>query len=104
MCIMLHPRLINIMKRELEVQNLQLSPYCVQQLEQVIGQGVKRMQSSKAIDHAGHVMQAERNLKTLVQHFGAWARDEGTFPQLTNAGFDTALAVCPTLWPYRTSG
>jgi hypothetical protein len=100
---MLQPRLISIMQRELKSRNLELSPYCVQQIEQLIGQGVQRMRVNNAIDHAGHVMQAERNLRALIKYFSDYSRNRGTFPNLSQADFDAALLSCPTIWPYCSS-
>ena len=91
------------MQRELRAQNLQLSPYCTQQLESLVSQGVQRMIIQKSADHPGHVMQAERNLKFLIRYFSECAERLGTFPALNNTDFDTALNACPTFWPYRTS-
>jgi len=104
MSAMLQSRLIGIMQRELESQNLQFSVYCTQQIEQLLAQGVKRMRVSKADNHAGHVMHAEQNLRSLFKYFGDHSRAAGTFPKLTNSRFDAALNACPTFWPYCSSG
>ena len=66
MSAMLQSRLVGIMQRELENQNLQLTPYCTQQLEQLVNNGLKRMRMSKTIDHPGYIMQAERNLRVRI--------------------------------------
>jgi len=91
------------MQRELRAQELQLSPYCTQQIEQLISQGVQRMVVQKSNDHPGHVMSAERNLKFLVKYLADCSQKLGTFPRLSNIDFDTALNNAPTYWPYRTS-
>jgi len=101
---MIRSRLLNIMQNELGSQKLQLSPYCTQQIEQLVSNGIKRMHYSKAIDNAGHVMQAERNLKALVQYFSDYSRKAGTYPNLQDTDFDAALVACPTLWPFCSSG
>lgn len=101
---MLKPRLLNIIHRELRAQNLELSPSCTQQIEQLVNNGVQRMRLNKADEHAGHIMQAEQNLRALIRYFCEYAREAGTFPKLNDANFDTALSRCPTLWPFLTSG
>ena len=104
MWAMLQSRLAGIMQRELETQSLQLSDYCTQQIQQLIGNGVNRMRTSKVLDHAGHVMQAERNLRSLVKYFSDYSRTAGSYPHLSTSQFDAALSSCPTLWPYCSSG
>lgn len=104
MCAMLQSRLIGIMQRELESQNLQLSIYCTQQIEQMVSNGVQRMRTSKVIDHSGHIMQAERNLRALVNYLGEFSKSAGTYPSLTNSSFDAAMSNCPNFWPYCSSG
>jgi hypothetical protein len=101
---MLKPRLLNLIHRELRAQNLQVSPSCTQQIEQLVNNGVQRMRLDKADQHAGHVMQAELNLKALIRYLGEYARDEGSFPKLNDASFDAALSRCPTFWPFLSSG
>ena len=91
------------MRRELQSQNLELTPDCTNQIEQLVRVGVQRMQINNAQNHAGHVIQAERNLKSLVRHFCDYARDVGSFPRLSNSDFQRALTTCPTIWPYRSS-
>jgi len=100
---MLQTRLLNIMMRELQTRGLQLSPYCTQQIEQLVGHGVQRMRTGNVIDHAGHVMHAERNLRSLVKYFYDYSREVGTFPNLNNSDFDPALLACPSYWPYCIS-
>ena len=92
------------MQRELDTQGLQLSPYCIQQLELLVTRGIERMRNNKVLDHAGHILNAERNLKSLVKYIGGYSREEGTFPKLTNTGFDAAILASPTFWPYSISG
>lgn len=101
---MLQSRLIGIMQRELESQNLQLSIYCTQQIEQMVSYGVQRMRTSKVIDHSGHIMQAERNLRALVKYLGDCSQKAGTYPSLTSSSFDAAMSSCPNFWPYCSSG
>ena len=91
------------MQRELQSQSLQLSPGCAQQIEQLVGHGVQRMHINNAGSHAGHVLQAERNLKLLIRYFSDYSRNSGTFPMLNDSDFDAALLACPTFWPYCSS-
>jgi len=100
---MLQTRLLSIMRRELQTQNLQLSIDCTQQIEQLVRRGIDRMRTGRVLDHAGHVIQAERNVKLLIKYFCDFARDAGTFPRLSNADFQKALIACPTIWPYCSS-
>jgi len=97
---MLKPRLLIIMQRELDSEGLQLTPYCVQQIEQLVIHGVGRLQLNKADNHPSHVINAEHNLKALIQYLGNYSRNEGTFPNLDNAGFDAAMRNSPPFWPY----
>ena len=92
------------MQRELELQRLQLPVYCTQQMELMIANGVQRMRVNKALDHAGHVLQAERNLRALVKYLCDFSRKEGTFPTLTETSFDAAMGSCPTFWPFCSTG
>ena len=94
---MLQTKLLNIMKRELQSQNLQLSPDCLSRIEQMVRHGVQRMRINRATDHASHVIQAERNMRLLIRHFRDYARNLGTFPKLSNSDFSNALNACPTL-------
>jgi hypothetical protein len=103
MSAMLKARLLGIMQREVKSQNLQLSMYGMQRLELLVGQGIQRMRLNSAADHAGYAIQAERNLKQLIRHFGDYSRNLGTHPQLSDADFDAALVACPNVWPYRSS-
>lgn len=101
---MLQSRLIGIMQRELESQNLQLPIYCTQQIEKMVSYAVQRMRTHKVIDHAGHIMQAERNLKSLVTYLCDCSQRAGTWPSLSNSDFDAAMSNCPNFWPYCSSG
>lgn len=100
----LQSRLAVTMQRELDSQNLQLSPYCLQQIEILVGRGVERMRNSNATDNPGYVMNAERNLKSLVKYFADYSRNKGSYPRLTRSDFDHALRSSPTYWPYCSSG
>ena len=104
MFAMLQARLSNIMQNEVDAQGLRLSFYCTQQIEQVLFRGLARMRSAKALDHPGHVLQAERNLKALIKYLGTYARNIGSHPRLTNTDFDKAMNACPNYWPYTSSG
>lgn len=101
---MLQSRLLLVMQRELDSQGLQLSPYCVQQIEQLVSRGLERMRNNKAADHPSHQMNAERNLKALVKYFCNYSKEVGTFPQLTISDFDTAVRTSPAYWPYCSAG
>jgi hypothetical protein len=101
---MLTSRLLVIMQRELDSQNLQFSPYCIQQIEQLVTRGVERMRNNKAADDPGHILNAERNLRALIKYFQGYSEEAGTYPRLENADFDAALRTCPTYWLYSISG
>lgn len=104
MTAMLQSRLLSIVQRELDSQNLLLSPYGSQQIEVLITQGVERMRNNKVDEHPGRLMNAEQNLKSLVKYLRKYATDVGSYPQLSNADFDDAMRNCPTYWPYCASG
>ena len=97
-------KLKGIMQRELETSQLELTAYCLKQVEILIGRGVKRMKMNNTIDHAGYVLEAERNLATLIRYFDEYSKKLETFPKLGDTDFDAALRNCPTLWPFSTSG
>ncbi len=104
MSAMLQSRLVTIMQRELESQNLQLTPYCTQQLEVLLTRGVERMRNNRVADHPGRVLNAEHNLKSLVKYLCDYSRVAGSYPQLSHSDFDAAMRKVPTFWPYCTSG
>jgi len=64
---------------------------------------MQRMRTSKALENAGHTLQAERNLKFLIRYLCDYSRDVGTFPQLNDSDFNAALLASPTFWPYCSS-
>ncbi len=99
-----HLRLLGIVQRELDSRNLQLSPYCTQQIEQLVSHGIQRMRVNSATSNAAYSLRAEQNLRSLVKYFCDYSRDMETFPKLSNSHFDAALIACPTLWPYNSSG
>ena len=101
---MLQARLFSIMRRELDIQKLRLSPYCVNNMESVIRQGIARMRVIGADNHPGQALQAEQNLRALVGYLGKCSRDAGTFPALSENDYDSAMRNCPAYWPYSTSG
>jgi len=101
---MLQSRLASILQRELQHQKLQLSTYCTQQIEQLLGQGIQRMSLQKSADNPAHVMRAERNLKHFIKYLSDYSRELGSYPTLSNSDFDTALNSSPTFWPYRAGG
>jgi hypothetical protein len=100
---MLQTKLLKIMKRELQSQNLQLSSDCIAQIEKMVRYGIQRMRANHSMDNAGHVIQAERNMRFLVRYFCDYSRDMGTHPKLSNSDFNQALNACPTLWPFNSS-
>lgn len=97
-------RLNAVIRQELDQHQLQISSYCMKQLEGLVGNGIKRMTMSKVADHSGYQMQAERNLRSLIEYFVKHAKQVGSFPALSDGDFDSALRTCPTLWPFSTSG
>ena len=97
-------RLLSVMKRELESQNLQLSQYGEQQIEGLVSNGVQRMRFNSATDSASYNLRAEQNLRSLIRYLCDHARDLETFPKLSNSHFDAALIACPAFWPYSSSG
>lgn len=100
---MIRTRLTSILNQELQSQGLQLTPYCQQQFEQLLSNGVQRLSLVRPAPKPAHTMQAERNLKGLVKFFCDFAQDRGTFPRLENADFNAALSQCPPHWPFHAS-
>jgi hypothetical protein len=98
----LKARLLNVMKRELLAQELQLSPYCERQIRVLVNHGITRMRISKVLEKPSHIMRAEQNMKSLVRYFYKHSKEVGTFPILRDSAFNTALNNCPTLWPFRS--
>ena len=99
----LQRKLSSILQRELETQHVQISPYGLQQLEGMMSRGIQRMRNSHAENNPGRVLNAEQSLKMLVRYLADHARNEGTFPMLSDSNFDHALRDSPTFWPYTSS-
>lgn len=99
-----HARLLRILRSELDIQQIQLSPYCRQQIEQLIGYGVTRMRADKALETASFVMRAEGNLKALIGYLVKYSKKIGTYPVLGDADFDDAVRKSPAFWPFCMSG
>ncbi len=91
------------MQREVETCGVRLPPYALQQVETLVNQGLERMRRTKAVDHPGLVINAERNLRRLVRYLAEYAREAGSFPELEPRQFDAAMRSCPAFWPYSTS-
>ena len=92
------------MRRELDSWQLQLSPYCVKQIESMIANGIQRMRSNNTIERPAYVLEAERNLGALIRYFSEYAKKMNTFPELTDSAFDAAVRTSPTIWPFTASG
>ena len=101
---MLRVRLTSIMRREIEFRKLQLSPYCVAQLESLIRQGIVRMELIDAHKNPGHTMRAETNIKALIAYLVGCSKDAGTFPVLSESEYDAAMRSPPPLWPFCAAG
>ena len=101
MSVALKSRLLSIMKREMSSHDFRPTSYCEYQLEKIVGQGVERMRINNAVDQIGKVMQAEQNLRRLIDYFCNYSKDVGTYPTLDDDAFNSALITCPLLWPYR---
>ena len=101
MSFMLSAQLRRTMKKEISSLNFQLRPYCEHQIEAMIAQGVQRMRSSNCVDQIDKVSLAQQNMKKLVKYFCNVSQEMGTYPMLADTAFDSALASCPPLWPYR---
>ena len=101
---MLQNRLFSIMRREIIFRKLQLSPYCQKQIENLIRQGIVRMELMKADKNPGHTMKAEQNLRGLITYLVDCSKKAGTFPALSESEYDAAMRNPPALWPYCSSG
>ena len=101
MSVAFKSRLLSIMKREMSSHDFRPTSYCEYQLEKIVGQGVERMRINNAVDQIGKVMQAEQNLRRLIDYFCNYSKDVGTYPTLDDDAFNSALITCPLLWPYR---
>lgn len=99
-----HARLLRIMRSELDIQQLQLSPYGRQQIEQMIGYGITRMRMDKTYETASFAMRAEGNLKALIGYLAKYSRKIGTYPVLGDSDFDEAMRKSSTFWPFCMSG
>ena len=96
-------KLSSILQRELDSQMLQVSPYGLQQIEGLMSRAIQRMRNSKVDENPGRVLNAEQSLKMLVRYLADHARQQGTFPMLSDSNFDHALRESPTFWPYTSS-
>ena len=92
------------MQRELDARHLQLSSYCIQQIEQLVGRGVQRMRHSNAEGNTRYVLRGERNMRSLIKYLDDYARELGTHPHLDNNDFDAAMMNCPVFWPFSGTG
>ncbi len=101
MSVALRARLIGIMKRQMSSNDFHPTSYCEYQFEKLVGQGVERMRINNAVDQVSKVIQAESNLRHLIDYFCNYSKDVGTYPVLNDDAFDSALISCPPLWPYR---
>lgn len=101
MSVALRSRLLGIMKRHMSSLDFHPNSYCEYQIEKLVGHGVERMRINNAVDQIGKVIQAEQNLRKLVDYFCNYAKDVGTYPVLNDDAFDSALISCPPLWPFR---
>ena len=101
MSAVLKSRLLSIMKREMSSHDFHPNSYCEYQIEKIVGQGVQRMRINNAVDQVGKVIQAEQNLRRLIDYFCTYSKDVGTYPTLDDDAFNSALVACPLLWPYR---
>ncbi len=101
MSVALKSRLLRIMKIEMLSHDFQPTSYSTYQIEKMVGQGVERMRINNAVDQVGKVIQAEQNLRRLIDYFCTCSKDVGTYPTLDDNAFNSALIACPPLWPYR---
>ena len=79
---------------------LGLAPACDQMVENLIRNGVQRMQFSQALEQEDKIHLAERNLHRFIVYMRDKAMEFGTYPVLTEKAFEAAMkGVCP-VWPY----
>ena len=101
MSVALKARLLGIMKRHMSYLDFHPNTYCEYQFEKLVGQGVERMRINNAVDQVNKIIQAEQNVRHLINYFCDYSKQVGTFPVLNDDAFDSALISCPPLWPYR---
>lgn len=89
-----------IFETEMEDQELQLSPYSEQRVEHMVSIGVERMTMDNIIEKQEKVHLAEENIKRLIEYLSDQAKVYGSFPDLEDLAFDTAMAECYPLWPF----
>ncbi len=97
----LRSRFLSIMKREMSSRDFHPTSYSEYQFEKIVGQGVERMRTSNVVDNMGKVIQAEQNLRRLIDYFCNYSQEAGSYPTLDNEAFDSALRDCPPHWPFR---
>jgi hypothetical protein len=100
MTFAINSRLSSILETEIEDQKLHLSPYCEEQVERMISIGVQRMSIANVTGQSDKIFLAERNIKRLVEYLSNQAKSHGTYPEMEESTFDTAIAECFPLWPY----
>jgi len=93
-------RLSSILRTEIEDQELHLSPYCEERVENMISVGVERMSIAKVTEQNDKIYLAERNIKRLVEYISNQAKSYGTYPEIEESVFDIAISECYPLWPY----
>jgi len=79
---------------------LNMPPACVHQVEQMIHNGITRMQIMGVIDKEPQLRLAEDNLLRCLREMGDEAVEMRTFPQIEDMAFHVIYKkLCP-LWPY----
>jgi hypothetical protein len=96
----LQSKLITNLKTELEDQQLHLSPYCEQRGEHMIRVGVELMSIANVTEVAAKINLADENIKRLVEYLSDHAKTYGSYPEMEDIMFDSAIAECYPLWPY----
>ena len=89
-----------VARSEVDVQGLQLSSYSEQRIDRLIHIGIERMTINRVIEKQETINLAEGNIKRLIEYLAEQAVLLGSYPQMEDLAFDTAMTDCYPLWPY----
>ena len=77
-----------------------VTPACMQMMEQMITNGVTRMQNQGVLEQEPQLRLAEDNLARCLRELGNEAVDLKTFPNIEDKAFNIVMKrLCP-IWPY----
>lgn len=96
----LYQRLKRVATKRATKLGLGLTPSCNTLIEQMIANGIERMQGQGAADREEHILMAEQNLARYLTKLSEEAQAIGSYPLVGARVFDNVLKdQCP-VWPF----